>query len=121
VTPGPERLTEGDLDDALWRLLSASDRDDPAAFTAEHDRAAATLDAATDPCWAAWRHALAARRGLVDGDPEAVTAEVSAAREALGGCPPSAQTALTLAHLATSRWPPTTPTRGWCWPSTPAC
>jgi diguanylate cyclase (GGDEF)-like protein len=100
VTPGPERLTEGDLGDALWRLLSASDRDDPAAFTAEHDRAAATLDAATDPCWAAWRHALAARRGLVDGDPEAVTAEVSAAREALGGCPPSAQTALTLAHLA---------------------
>jgi hypothetical protein len=85
VTPGPERTSEGDLDDALWRLLSASDRDDPAAFTAEHDRAAATLDAATDPCWAAWRHALAARRGLVDGDPEAVTAEVSAAREALGG------------------------------------
>jgi diguanylate cyclase (GGDEF)-like protein len=100
VTPGPERLIEGDLDDALWRLLAASDRDDPAAFTAEHDRAAAALDAATDPRWTAWRHALAARRGLVDGDPEAVAAEVSAARDALGRCLPCAHTALTLAHLA---------------------
>jgi diguanylate cyclase (GGDEF)-like protein len=100
VTPGPERPSEGDLDDALWRLLSASDRDDPAAFTAEHDRAGAALDAAADPGWTAWRHTLAARRGLVDGDPEAVAAEVSAAREALNCCLPSAQTALTLAHLA---------------------
>jgi diguanylate cyclase (GGDEF)-like protein len=100
VTPGPERTSEGDLDDALWRLLSASDRDDPAVFTAEHDRAAAALDAASDPCWTAWRHALAARRGLVDGDPEAVAAGVSAAREALSCCLPSARTALTLAHLA---------------------
>ncbi len=100
MTAGPEGTSEGDLDDALWRLLSASDRDDPAAFTAEHDRAAATLDAATDPCWSAWRHALAARRGLVDGDPEAVAAEVSAARAALGSCLPSARTALALAHLA---------------------
>jgi diguanylate cyclase (GGDEF)-like protein len=100
VTPGPERLTEGDLDGALWRLLSASDRDDPAAFTTEHDRAAAALDAATDPRWIAWRHALAARRALVDGDPEAVAAGVSAARDALGRCLPCAQTALTLAYLA---------------------
>jgi diguanylate cyclase (GGDEF)-like protein len=100
VTPGPERTSEGDLDDALWRLLSASDRDDPAVFTAEHDRAAAALDAGSDPCWTAWRHALAARRGLVDGDPEAVAAGVSAAREALSCCLPSARTALTLAHLA---------------------
>ncbi|WP_448611061.1 diguanylate cyclase [Geodermatophilus sp. URMC 60] len=100
MTPGPERLTEGDLDDALWRLLCASARDDVAAFIAEHDRATAVLDAATEPRWIAWRHALAARRGLVDGDPEAVAAEVSATRDALGRCLPSAQTALTLAYLA---------------------
>ena len=45
MTPGSERLTEGDLDEALWRLLAASDRDDPTAFTAEHDRAEAALAA----------------------------------------------------------------------------
>ncbi|WP_091373954.1 diguanylate cyclase [Geodermatophilus sp. DSM 45219] len=100
MSPGPERLTEGDLDDALWRLLSASDRGDPAAFAAEHDRAAAALDAATDPRWVAWRHALAARRALVDGDREAVAAAGAAARDALGRCLPCAQTALTLAYLA---------------------
>ncbi len=100
VTPGPEHFTDGDLDDALWRLLAAGDRDDPAAFTAEHDRAAAALEAATDPRWTAWRHALAARRGLVDGDREAVAAGVAAARDALGRCLPGAQTALALAHLA---------------------
>ncbi len=100
MTLGPERLTEGDLDDALWRLLSASDRDDPAAFAAEHDRAAEALDAATDPRWVAWRHALAARRALADGDPDAVAAGVAAARDALGRCLACAQTALTLAYLA---------------------
>ena len=100
MTPGPERLTEGDLDDALWRLLSASDRDDPVAFTAEYDHAAGALDAATDPRWVAWRYALAARRALVDGDREAVEAGVSAGRDALGRCLPDAQTALTLAYLA---------------------
>jgi hypothetical protein len=100
VTPGPNRFTEGDLDDALWRLLSASDRDDPIAFTAEHDRAEDALVASTDPRWIAWRHALAARRELVDGDREAAAAGVSAAREALGRCRPCPQTALTLAYLA---------------------
>jgi diguanylate cyclase (GGDEF)-like protein len=100
VTRGPERLTEGHLDDALWRLLSASDRDDPDAFTAQHDRATAALDAATDPRWVAWRHALAAHRAVVDGDREAVAAGVSAGRDALGRCLPDAQTALTLAYLA---------------------
>jgi diguanylate cyclase (GGDEF)-like protein len=100
VTPGPERITEGDLDDALWRLLAASDRDDPTAFTAEHDRAEAALAAAGDPVWVAWRHALAARRALLDGERERAAAAVSAAREALGRCRPCAQTALTLAYLA---------------------
>ncbi|MGY1644031.1 diguanylate cyclase [Geodermatophilus sp. SYSU D00703] len=100
MTPGPERLTEGGLDEALWRLLAASDRDDPTAFTAEHDRAEAALAASADPAWIAWRHALAARRSLLDGDRERAAAGVSAAREALGRCVPSARTALTLAYLA---------------------
>ncbi|SNS98645.1 diguanylate cyclase (GGDEF) domain-containing protein [Geodermatophilus pulveris] len=100
MTPGPEDLTDGDLEDALWRLLAAADRDDPAAFTAEHDRAEAALLAATDPWWVAWRHALAARRGLVDGDRAAAAAGVAAAREALRDCPPDARAALALAHLA---------------------
>jgi diguanylate cyclase (GGDEF)-like protein len=100
VTPGLDRLTEGDLEDALWRLLSASDRDDPTAFTAEHDRAEAALDAATDPGWVAWRHALAARRALLEGDRDTAAAGVSAARESLGRCRPGARTALTLAYLA---------------------
>ncbi|WNV75936.1 GGDEF domain-containing protein [Geodermatophilus sp. DSM 44513] len=100
MTPGPEHLTDGDLEGALWRLLAAGDRDDPAAFTAEHDRATAALDAVADPRWTAWRHALAARRGLVDGERAAVAAGVAAARDALDGCPPDAWTALALAHLA---------------------
>lgn len=101
MTRRPARLTEGDLEGALWRLLSASGHDDPATFPGAHDAAAAALDAATGPRWTAWRHALAARRGLVDGDPDAVAAGVSAARDALGRCPPGAHTALAMAHLAT--------------------
>jgi diguanylate cyclase (GGDEF)-like protein len=100
VTPGSDRLTEGDLGDALWRLLAASDREDPTAFTTEHDRTEAVLATSDDPSWTAWRHALAARRGLVDGDPEAVPAGVAAAREALGRRRPDVWTALTLAYLA---------------------
>ncbi|RBY77651.1 GGDEF domain-containing protein [Geodermatophilus sp. TF02-6] len=100
MTSRPSHLTEGDLDDALWRLLAASDRDDPTTFTAEHDRAEAALTASTDPRWTAWRHALAARRQLLDGDRGSAAAGVAAAREALGRCRPDAQTALTLAYLA---------------------
>jgi diguanylate cyclase (GGDEF)-like protein len=100
VTPGPAPVTDGDLDAALWRLLAASGRDDAAAFRAGLDDAEARLDTAADPGWAAWRHALAARRGLLDGDRDATVAGVGAAREALGSCPPSASTALVLAYLA---------------------
>ncbi|WP_242472721.1 hypothetical protein [Blastococcus sp. TML/M2B] len=52
------------------------------------------------PYWTAWRAALAARRGLADGDCEAANEAVTAAREALHGCLPSAWTALALAYLA---------------------
>ncbi|MGK5111539.1 diguanylate cyclase [Geodermatophilus sp. CPCC 205506] len=100
MTPGPDRTRDDDLDEALWRLLAASDRDDPTAFTTEHDRAEAALAASPDPHWTAWRHALAARRGLVDGDREATAEAVAGAREALGRCRPGPRTALTLAYLA---------------------
>ena len=99
MTPGTIRVTERDLDAALWRLLAASDRVDPVDFAREHDAAADLLAAATDPSWVAWRHAFDARRALVDADPDAATVAAGAARTALGGCPPSALTALTLAYL----------------------
>ena len=59
---------------------------------AERDRAARG---------SAWRHAFAARRGPDRrATPEAAAEAVAAAREALDKCPPSADTALTLAYLA---------------------
>src|SRR6185312_7964505 len=70
VTPGPAHVTEGDLEAALWRLLTASDREDPTAFRAALDDAEPILGPATEPLWVAWRHVLAARRGLLDGDGE---------------------------------------------------
>ncbi|MBB3086782.1 GGDEF domain-containing protein [Geodermatophilus sabuli] len=100
MTAGPDRLVEGELDDALWCLLAASDDDDPTRFTAEHDRVEPVLVAATEPLWTAWRHAFAARRSLLEGDREAAAAGVRAARDALIRCPPDARTALTLAYLA---------------------
>ncbi|WP_051683714.1 diguanylate cyclase [Blastococcus sp. URHD0036] len=100
VIPGTIRVTERDLDAALWRLLAASDPVDPPSFAREHDDLADLLHSATDPAWVAWRHAFDARRALIDADPDAATAAVGAARTALGGCPPTATTALTLAYLA---------------------
>ncbi len=100
MTPGTIRVTERDLLAALWRLLAASDRADPPTFAREHDDAAALLAATNDPAWVAWRHAFDARRALIDADVDSATAAVSAARTALGGCPPTALTALTLAYLA---------------------
>ena len=49
---------------------------------------------ATEPHWIAWRHALTARRALIESDPEAAVVDVAAAREALDKCEPSADTAL---------------------------
>ncbi len=100
MTPGTIRVTERDLEAALWRLLAASDRVDPPAFARAHDDAADLLLAATDPAWVAWRHAFDARRALIDADVDSATTAVGAARTALGGCPPTALTALTLAYLA---------------------
>jgi diguanylate cyclase (GGDEF)-like protein len=99
VTPGSIPVTHGDLEAALWRVLAASGRDDVAAFHAELDAVEPALAAASEPRWTAWRHALAARRGLVDGDRDAAAAAVAAAREALVACRPSASTALVLAYL----------------------
>jgi diguanylate cyclase (GGDEF)-like protein len=100
VTPGSVSVTHGDLDAALWRVLAASGRDDVPAFRAELDAVEPSLAAASEPRWVSWRHALVARRGLVDGDRDATAAAVAAAREVLGTCRPSASTALVLAYLA---------------------
>jgi diguanylate cyclase (GGDEF)-like protein len=100
VTPGPARVTDGDLEAALWRLLAASDSEDATAFLALLDGSRNALESADAPRWGAWRHAFDARRGLIDGEPEQVATEVSAAREALDKCPPEADTALAMAYLA---------------------
>ncbi len=100
MTPSPARVASGDLSAALWGLLDASSREDSSAFLALLDDADAALGESTEPRWTAWRHALAARRWLIEGDAEAAVEAVSAAREALDKCPPSPETALTLAYLA---------------------
>jgi diguanylate cyclase (GGDEF)-like protein len=100
VTPSPARVASGDLSAALWGLLDASTREDSSAFLALLDDADAALGESSEPRWTAWRHALAARRWLIESNPEAAVEAVSAAREALDKCPPSADTALTLAYLA---------------------
>jgi len=100
VTPGPARVPAGDLQAALDRLLALSDREDAAEFVGALDEADPALEAAPEPRWVAWRHALTARRWLAEDDPDAARAEVSAAREVLERCPGSAETALTLAYLS---------------------
>ena len=100
MSPGSARVTERDLQAALWRLLAVSDSEDATAFLALLDGSRDALEATELPCWVAWRHALSARRSLVDGQPDAAAAEVSAAREALDKCPPDADTALAMAYLA---------------------
>jgi diguanylate cyclase (GGDEF)-like protein len=100
VTSRPERVADGDLPDVLWRLLSASSREDTSDFLVLLDDAGEAFAEADDPRWAAWRHAFSARRALIDSDPEAADADVSAAREFLDKCPPSADTALLLGYLA---------------------
>ncbi|SNR46783.1 GGDEF domain-containing protein [Blastococcus mobilis] len=100
MVPSPARVASGDLTAALWRLLDASSREDSTTFLALLDETETTLGGTTEPRWTAWRHALAARRGLLESDPEAAAEAVSAARDALDTCPPSAETALTLAYLA---------------------
>ncbi len=96
-TPSPSELDR--LHAALWRLLATGERDDD-AFGDLVDDVDDVLSCTGDPYWVAWRSALAARRGLAAGDPDAATESITAAREALHGCLPSVWTALTLAYLA---------------------
>ena len=104
MSPGPARrapdLADHDLTELLWDLLAASQRDDPTSFLALLAHSADAFAETTEPRWIAWRHALAARRALVESDPEAAVGDITAAREALEKCPPSADTALAMAHLA---------------------
>jgi len=100
VSSSPARVASGDLGAALWRLLDASSREDSTAFVMLLDEAEDALAESSEPRWTAWRHALAARRALIESDAEAAAEAVSAAREALDTCPPSADTALARAYLA---------------------
>jgi diguanylate cyclase (GGDEF)-like protein len=104
VTPGQARrvprTASGDLQAVLWSLLAASRREDTTAFLTLLGDADDTFADTEEPRWTAWRHALAARRALIEGDPDATTEHVSSAREALDKCLPSADTALLMAYLA---------------------
>ena len=100
MVAGPAGVTDGELQAVVDRLLAASDREAAAAFAAALDDAEEILAAARDPHWVAWRHALYARRWVGEDDPDAARGEVSAAREVLENCAPSAETALILAYLA---------------------
>ena len=95
----PEVPTE-ELEAVLWRLLGTAHRDGAHALAQLLDDAAAAFAASTEPVWTVWRHAVAARQRLIDDDAGAVHPEVSAAREALEKCSPSADTALAMAYLA---------------------
>jgi diguanylate cyclase (GGDEF)-like protein len=100
VSPRPARVAPGDLSAVLWQLLSASAREDATAFIALLDDAEDALAESTESGWIVWRHALNARRALIENDPEAAGVDVAAAREALDKCLPSADTALAMAFLA---------------------
>ena len=104
MSPGSARrapdLVDGDLTELLWRLLAAGQRDDPTSFLALLADSADAFAETTEPRWVAWRHALAARRALVENDPEAAVVDIAAAREALEKCSACADTALAMAYLA---------------------
>jgi hypothetical protein len=95
----PDPATD-DVQSLLWRLLGTAHRDDVAALAGLLDDAATALAENAEPRWTVWRHALAARRALLDDDADTVVGEVSAAREALDKAEPSADTALAMAYLA---------------------
>ena len=104
MSPGSARrapdLVDGDLTELLWRLLAAGQRDDPTSFLGLLADSADAFAETTEPRWVAWRHALAARRALVENDPEAAVVDIAAAREALEKCSACADTALAMAYLA---------------------
>ena len=95
----PEVPTE-ELEAVLWRLLGTAHRDGAQALAQLLDDAAVAFAGSSEPLWTVWRHAVAARQRLIDEDGGAVHPEVSAAREALEKCSPSADTALAMAYLA---------------------
>jgi diguanylate cyclase (GGDEF)-like protein len=84
----------------LWRLLDLSEREDQTTFLDLLDDSTDLLAATPDPFWAAWRHAFAAHRAVLEGAPDDAAAEVARAGEQLDRCPPSADVALTTAYLA---------------------
>ena len=100
MTPGEARVAPGDLQAALWGLLAAGHRDDVTAFLALLDNSEAAFTEASEPLWVAWRHALSARRALIESDPDTAAGGMTAARDALDKCDPSADTALVMAYLA---------------------
>ena len=98
---GPAPVAPGDLEAALWRLLSGGDRrDDDDAILALVDETADAVAGSSDPCWVVWQSALSARRALIHDDSEAASSDVAAALESLDKCSPSADTALAMAYLA---------------------
>jgi diguanylate cyclase (GGDEF)-like protein len=102
VTPAPEAVADERLEAIRWQLLSATDAINAHRFGAAFADAVDALTGTGHPRWDAWRSAFAARAHLIDGDLDAATGEMAAARAALAHCPPSADHALTLAYLAHS-------------------
>ena len=100
MTPGPARVAPGVLQAALWRLLDVSSGEDPGSFLALLDESDAAFAESPQPSWTAWRHALAARRALLEGRPDDAADEVAAARDLLDRCPVSSETAPLIAYLA---------------------
>ncbi|WP_138734243.1 GGDEF domain-containing protein [Modestobacter excelsi] len=88
------------LEDARWRLLSASDPSDARVFSAELADVADALAGSGEPCWDAWSAAFTARAALLDGDVAGSATGVATARALLERCSPTAERALTLAYLA---------------------
>ena len=102
MSPGPARVAvAGDL---AAVLLAPPRRERPRGRRPPSSPSSTTPTTAfaesTEPHWIAWRHALAARRALIESDPDAAAEDVAAAREALDKCAPSADTALAMAYLA---------------------
>ena len=70
ASPGPSPVELRRRQAALWRLLAVGDRDDD-TFRGLLDDVDDALSGALDPYWSAWRSAVAARRSLADGEPDA--------------------------------------------------
>jgi diguanylate cyclase (GGDEF)-like protein len=100
VSPRPSRAVTIARQSALWELLDLDDRDHGPTFLEVLEDAIVSFSTGPDTRWTAWSHALTARRHVIDNQPDAAAVEVTAARELLDKCPPSADVALALAYLA---------------------